>query len=394
MKFYLVSLLTMLGFGLTIENVDSVAQNKEINDITGGILKTILNNRDFGSNTITFSEWRNPNNELYIVPFTDENTDVSALGLGYTLYTHNKIDYNSLDFGDVVEIREQNITAMGFPLLWNKGDNCDGDNDGTANTSFSFGTRKFMLVEVNNQALGFTEVENNSEVHKGNEYVKRSNEFSNTETFLFFGIGDINDTDRSVVYETLIKYITIHTTTTFTSTYGVSFSASTAPIEFFSSTENGLELLMPVTSEITQPTTTTFLLSDTEVSTLPTSVLISEPKESSKIYQESFWYNDFISTMVVPTSSFFNTTSTSSQVLMTKIMGNSSAGYTASTIKSLYSLKSADNNSLSSSLYLPNSGSKYFNISSENDGAILNQYRLFNSVTGVILFFITSFILM
>lgn len=400
MKFYSISLLTMFGFGLTDENIDSVAQNKEMKDLTSGILKTILNNRDFGSNTITFSEWRDPNNERFIVPFTGEHTDtdVSALGLGYRIYNHKRVDYAALDFSDEVEIREQNITAMGFPLLWKKDDKCDGDVDDTANTSFPFKSRKFSLIGVDNSSLGFAEVDNEAEVEDGIEYDKRSNEFFDTETFLFFGIGDINDTDRSVVHETLVKYITIHTTTTLTSTYGVPFSTSTGPIEFFSATENGLELLMPVTSEIMLPTTTTttpFSVSKTEQSVVSTSVLISEPTETSKMYQESLSYPGYISTTVVPTSSFFNTASTSSQVFITKnIIGNISVEYTSSRIKPFYSLKRADNRNVSSSLYLSNSGPKYFNISSENDGIILNQYKPFKSVIGVILFFITSFILM
>lgn len=205
------------------EKLSELPLNKQLNATLEGILRNILVHRDFGSDMVMFNTWKDANDELYIVPtLSDDENESAAMGLGYKLITDsNKVlsASNTNEFLNVLEIKEEDVSAMGFPKLF-KG--CDGKSQ---EDLFPFGARKFMLIGVNKSSVDGEDV-NASGLFNwwGGEEECDSNLFD-TDHFLFFGIGSVQEDTadamaNDVVYQT--EYVTVHTTitTTITQTHG------------------------------------------------------------------------------------------------------------------------------------------------------------------------------
>lgn len=223
---------------------------EELSHVTSsGILQTILNNREFGSNFVKFSEWENPNGDLYVIPYTEETENSylnPAMGLGYRFVDNNNAVVESLNINDVVKIEEENVTAAGFPFGWKK------HEEQTADDFFPFGSKKFMMIGVNKESVNFDQDANSNhqELDAQNKYIKahglfnwfeeeddcnediKTNKLFDTDHFLFVGVGSVDDKDmehkenqnvderfKYDVFTTSLHIVTEFTTTTVTSTF-------------------------------------------------------------------------------------------------------------------------------------------------------------------------------
>lgn len=220
-----------------------------------GILKAILDNREFGSTFVKFSEWESPLGEIYVVPSTEENADITsaALGLGYRFIRNDNSVVQSSDIADVVKIEEKNISAAGFPLGWLK-----HDDSPTADNFFPFGSKKFMRIGVNKSSAdqhGNDEMVKKEEADEDDEEDggtssededisnfglfhwfededdcnadEKTSKSLNTDHFLFSGVGDIDIELRDLETSTLL--LTVYTTTTVTSVHGVTITQTADP---------------------------------------------------------------------------------------------------------------------------------------------------------------------
>lgn len=232
------------------------ANRDELSHATAhGIFKSILNNREFGSTFVKFSEWESPSGEIYVVPSTEEDADIAsaALGLGYRFIKNDNTVVQSSDISNVVKIEEKNISAAGFPFGWLK-----HDDSPTADDFFPFGSKKFMMIGVNKssadeqgteKSVSKEEAEEDDEdddggTSSGNENISnfglfhwfededdcnadgKTNKLFDTDHFLFVGVGSI-DVEPKIEkrdLETSTLILTIYTTTTVTSVHGVTIT--------------------------------------------------------------------------------------------------------------------------------------------------------------------------
>ncbi|GAV28485.1 hypothetical protein PMKS-001956 [Pichia membranifaciens] len=224
-----------------------------------GIFKTILDNREFGSTFVKFSEWKSPSGEIYVVPSAEEDADMAsaALGLGYRFIRNDNSVVQSSDIANVVKIEEKNISAAGFPLGWLK-----HDDSPTADDFFPFGSKKFMRIGVNKNSPdqhGTDEMVKKEEANEDEEedggtssededtsnfglfhwfededdcnVNEKTNKLLNTDQLLFAGVGDI-DMQPEIEQrdlETSTRLLTVYTTTTVTSVHGITITQTADP---------------------------------------------------------------------------------------------------------------------------------------------------------------------
>lgn len=217
------------------EQLANLPVDKQLNATLKGILCSILAYRDFGSKFVMFSTWTDSQDGLFIVPtLSEEDSDSAAMGLGYKLITdsNNAVGLsNTNDVLNVLEIKEENITAMGFSKLVNK----DYDGGKSQEDYFPFGARKFMLIGANKSSIDSSDMTDNANASGlfnwwGEEKDDECDtNLFDTDHFLFVGVGSVKEDQlytgeedesmniqNEVVYET--EYITIHTTVTMTVT--------------------------------------------------------------------------------------------------------------------------------------------------------------------------------
>lgn len=147
MKFLNPFLFTNLALGLNhVADIDEDAMHAKAH----GIFSSILNNREFGSTLVKFSEWQDPSGDIYVVPSINavEESPTAAYGLGYKFINDDNSVVSSLDISNVQKIVEENITAAGFPFGWKK------HEEKTADDFFPFGSKKFMMIGVNKESIG------------------------------------------------------------------------------------------------------------------------------------------------------------------------------------------------------------------------------------------------
>lgn len=249
---------------------DDLVEEDSNHSAVHGIFRSILSNREFGSDTVKFTEWESPSGDLYVVPFTeDDESSTPALGLGYKFINSDLSTVQSSDLSNIVEIKEDNITAAGFPKLWKK-----HSEEETADDYFPFGSKKFMMIGLNKQSVDKQLVgDEDSIVHKESSVQeaglfkwfddeddcnadKKTNKLFDTDHFLFVGVGSVDgnfddnvdenvddnmnnydqDTKDAADYKTeSFKIITSYTTTTVTSVHEVTITETDRP---FSSTSS------------------------------------------------------------------------------------------------------------------------------------------------------------
>ena len=257
MKFSLTFLLTCIS-ALTSQ----ASAETDHHVLAHGIFSSILNNREFGSTFVKFSEWEAPNGDIYLVPSTDQDSsDVAALGLGYKFVNDdNTVVQSSAHLNSVVEIKEENITSQGFPFHWKK------HEETTADDFFPFGSKKFMMIGVNKSSLNSvntnewdTELMEQAEGYDGLidsagllhwfdeeddcNADGRTNKLFDTDHFLFVGVGSVdievpsdsyldgmmNKREHADEPKPSVTVITYYTTTTVTSTHPITITHTVSP---------------------------------------------------------------------------------------------------------------------------------------------------------------------
>lgn len=255
-----VKLFTYLALAIPIAADFVENENKDISIIQNtafGIFRSILDHRDFGSNNfVKFSEWESPEGDLYVVPTTDKNIDDNspALGLGYKLINNDDTVVSSLDISNILQIKEENITAAGFPFKWSK------HEEKTADDFFPFGSKKFMMIGVNKESFDNNDFINKFYNNDNNEdsiqlvtqfglfswfeeeddcnVDEKTNKLFDTDHFLFVGVGSINnDIADNNNWENIMKrelsmtteFITLHKTKTITSIQQVTVTETIVP---------------------------------------------------------------------------------------------------------------------------------------------------------------------
>lgn len=217
------------------EQLADLPVDKQFNATLQGILRSILAHRDFGSESVMFSTWRNVNDELYIVPaLSEDDIDSAAMGLGYKLITDSNSvvrTSNTKEFLNVLEIKEEDISSMGFPKLFSK----DFEDGMIKEDYFPSGARKFMLIG-NKSSIDYSDNEEVNDSGLFNWWGREDDDDCDinsvdTDHFLFVGVDSIkenqwyeNDEDddsslniqNEIVFET--EYTTVHTTVTTTVT--------------------------------------------------------------------------------------------------------------------------------------------------------------------------------
>lgn len=256
LNYLLLSEFVIPALSLVLQNQPheptQLNQKELLHATAHGIFRSILDNREFDSTFVKFSEWESPSGELFVVPTTEESEDsnFAALGLGYRFIRDDNTVVSSSDIGNVVKIEEKNISAAGFPFGWLKHDNP------TADDFFPFGSKKFMMIGVNKNSIEeIDETESmNAEGDEGEaedetitnfglfhwfededdcDADEKTNKLFGTDHFLFVGVGSVGSgpqmEKRDVDISTSI--MTIYTTTTVTSVHGVTVTQTANPNE-------------------------------------------------------------------------------------------------------------------------------------------------------------------
>lgn len=241
------------------------------------LLRSILMHRDFGSSKVMFNEWESPNGDLYVVPsISEEEEDTPVFGLGYKFINKDATVVQSADLSNVAEIKEENISAAGFPYFWRK--HCDDDDrderegveEGADDDYFPFGSKKFRMLGLNKRLVDLeSEGNDDSRVQEANFFnwfdeedgrdnIQKFGKHFNTDHFSFVGMDSVNsnvigndsvdvDDDNDSDYDDddddeidwqdnfePIRIITSYTTTTVTSTHDITV---TDPGAHYPSTE-------------------------------------------------------------------------------------------------------------------------------------------------------------
>lgn len=213
--------------------------NENVHNTAFGIIRSILDHRDLSSvDFVKFNEWESPSSELYIVPTVDQNEE-PAFGLGYRFINEDETVVNSPDISNVLEIREENVTAAGFPFQWLK----HKSEEKTADDYFPFGSKKFMMIGVNKESTGndyVSDYYNEDESINSVQLVtahglfnwfggeeddcnadEKTNTLFDTDHFLFVGVANADDSNNSnnLLFDKreenyMVKYITLTTTET------------------------------------------------------------------------------------------------------------------------------------------------------------------------------------
>ena len=112
--------------------------------IADQLLKAILDNREFASTFLEFTEWESPLGDIYVIPSTDEE-DTPSMGLGYRFFNDDETALRSGDLKNVVKIKEENVTTLRFPVQWSKHD------EATTGGFIPFGTRKYVIIDTDEE---------------------------------------------------------------------------------------------------------------------------------------------------------------------------------------------------------------------------------------------------
>ncbi|VEU24001.1 DEKNAAC105269 [Brettanomyces naardenensis] len=124
----------------------------------------------YATDNTTFNTWKSQNGTTYLVP---ERKEGSGYQLGYAL------QFSDAELtGSVVPVREENITALGFPWFWQKFEPCDDE------------PRKITIIL---------------------DSVKEKKDDVEDENFQFIGL---DQEKEEVVTETFVQLVTVHSTTT------------------------------------------------------------------------------------------------------------------------------------------------------------------------------------
>lgn len=221
--------------------------------IADQLLKAILDNREFASTFLEFTEWESPLGDIYVIPSTDEE-DTPSMGLGYRFFNDDETALRSGDLKNVVKIKEENVTTLRFPVQWSKHD------EATTGGFIPFGTRKYVIIDTdedpdhsdlyheeyignelideidhltdhdddgifdNAGVLNFPNDIQGDSVSEG-----KTNKLDNTNAFIFVGVSSVDPLPRRDLIEKRLeeedtRIITSYTTTTVTSTYEILFT--------------------------------------------------------------------------------------------------------------------------------------------------------------------------
>lgn len=171
---------------------------KQLDATMEGILRNILFHRDFGAEFVMFSTWEDSKNELYLVPsYSEKDLQLPAKGLGYRLITESDepvgVSSDSNELLKVLEIQEEDITALGFPTLFHW-------NGESQDDSLTFGSKKIILDEINKNSV-------NAEFELDNDFL-----FTSLTSADVFDPTYYNEREYTIITE----YTTVHTTVTTT----------------------------------------------------------------------------------------------------------------------------------------------------------------------------------
>ncbi|QPG75605.1 hypothetical protein FOA43_002962 [Brettanomyces nanus] len=171
MKFFSLSLIALLMATKTF--------GKNIHVSKKGFIDEIKQHRGIYSNGETnFETWRSPEGNGYLIPNKKATDPVGYdYQLGYALQLKDEGLTESL-----IPVYETNVTALGFPKFWNKFEEpCEAE------------PRTITII------LDSIEEETKASV-------------KNSKEFIFFGLEDQDE----IVTETVVKLVTVHSTTTVT----------------------------------------------------------------------------------------------------------------------------------------------------------------------------------
>ncbi|KAH3662498.1 hypothetical protein OGAPHI_005750 [Ogataea philodendri] len=155
MKWWTLTLLASALANSAIDTVDMKIQNR--------VFDIIEQYNDLEGADVQFEEWISPENEVYIVPKISTGLE-TTYGYGYQYFDNSDDQVNTFSEESSPEtslIKEQDISALGFPNLWHKiadllHDDCEEEpveEEPDIDSQFPYGARKFLLIGVKKKSV-------------------------------------------------------------------------------------------------------------------------------------------------------------------------------------------------------------------------------------------------